>query len=204
MHLDAELCAVLGNLTPVSVVDTFTRRVPLADLLGITGSITPGAELQIISPTFLLTTTSPYRYTRAGIAALYLGEGEDAAAAEVKQHPGLSGFARKPTSPDSVYHVEANLSAVLDLTTETMHATLGTSLEELIAPWRLMSPAAPTQQLGAAAYSHGGFEAIRYPCAPLHSAGSVGACLVIFRDRVRPKSTVRIFDPKGLWREAWP
>jgi RES domain-containing protein len=204
MISNAALGAALATLTPRPLEDTFARRVPLADLLGVKAKVLPSVALRIVTPTFLLTTTKAYRYTPPDLAALYLGEGEDVAAAEVKQHPGLTGFARKPTPPHTVYHVEVKLSAVLDVTTEEAQSKLGTDLVELTAPWRLKSPCAPTQQLGGAAFADSRFEAIRYPCAPLHLVGQSGASLVIFRDRLQSGSSVKIYDPNGTWSETWP
>ncbi len=204
MHVDAALFSALATLAPSPLADTYARRVPLAALLGMKGPVVPGVALQIVSPTFLLTPTKAYRYNPPNIAALYLGEGEDVAAAEVKQHAGLAGFARKASPPDTVFHVEVNLRAVLDVTITSVQSTLGTNPDELIAPWRLKSPAAPTQLLGAAAAASDRFEAIRYPCAPLHRAGQAGVSLVVFRDKLQPGSKVRIHDPSGTWQESWP
>lgn len=204
MHADVGLSAALASLAPGPLSGTFARRVSLAALLGMKGPVVPGVALRIVSPRFLLTTMRAYRYTPPGIPALYLGEGEEVAAAEVKQHPGLAGFERKPSAPDTVFHVEVTLSAVLDLTAADAQATLGSNLTELTAPWRLKSPAAPTQRLGAAVIVDSRFEGIRYPCAPLHHVGKTAASLVIFRDKLRSGSSVKVHDPNGTWQETWP
>ncbi len=204
MLSEPSLSAVVDIITPVPLVDTFARRVPLAALLGMNAPVVPGVALQIVSPRFLLTPTSAYRYNQPGVAALYLGEGENVATAEVKQHPGLAGFARKPSPPDTLFHVEVKLAAVLDLTDLGVQSALGTSIAELTAPWRLQSPNAPTQLLGAAIVAGARFEAIRYPCAPLQHAGESGVSLVIFRESLWPGSAVRVHDPSGTWQEQWP
>ena len=77
MLSEPELSTVVDTLTPVSLADTFARRVPLAALLGMNAPVVPGMALQIVSPRFLLTPTSAYRYNPADVAALYLGEGEN-------------------------------------------------------------------------------------------------------------------------------
>jgi hypothetical protein len=199
-----KLAAAVGLIVPVPLTGTFARRVPLAALLGMKAPVVPGVAVQIVSPRLLLTSSRAYRYNPPGADTLYLGEGEDAASAETKQHPGLGGFARTAAAPDSVFHVEVNLTAVLDLTDPALHTRLGTDLTELTAPWRLKSPGAPTQLLGSAVLADGRFEAIRYPCAPLHQAGQGGVSLVIFRGSLRAGSTVKVHDPSGTWRESWP
>lgn len=198
------LATALGAITPVPVTGTFARRVPLAALLGMKTPVLPGLAVQIVGPRFLLTSTRPYRYNPPGVDTLYLGEGEDVASAETKQHPGLGGFARTAAAPDSVFHVEVRLAAVLDLTDGSLHAKLGTDLVELTAPWRLKSPGAPTQLLGATVLADGRFEAIRYPCAPLHNAGQSGVSLVIFLEKLQPGSEAILHDPSGIWRERLP
>jgi RES domain-containing protein len=204
MLSEPDLSAVVDTITPVSLTGTFARRVPLAALLGMNAPVVPGVALQIVSPRFLLTPTSAYRYNSPGVAALYLGEGENVAAAEVKQHPGLAGFARKPSPPDTLFHVEVTLAAVLDLTDLGVQSVLSTTVAELTAPWRLRSPNAPTQLLGAAVVAGARFEAIRYPCAPLQHAGECGVSLVVFRKSFWPGSTVKVHDPGGTWHESWP
>lgn len=203
MLAGSQLVDALKGIDPNAVNGRFARRVPLAQLFGIKGQVQPGVVAQFVTPNLLLTSTRAYRYNQDGVETLYLGEGEDVAGAEVKQEPGLSGFARKSRPPDSIFHVEVKLWAVLDLVNRNAQSVLKTNLDELTAPWRLKSPNAPTQILGASAFKTGRFEAIRYPSAPMHRAGEKGASLVIFRNALHSRSTVEIYDPTGFWRDKW-
>ena len=53
---------------------------------------------------------------------------------------------------------------------------------------------APTQALGTVAYDQGRFEALRVPSAQDPKASN----LVVFPDRLRPGSQVRVYDDSGL------
>jgi len=203
MLSELELVAALRGIKPSKANTTYARRVPLAALLGLQGTFVPGTLAQISSPTFLLTSSRAYRYNRDGVETLYLGDSEGVAGAEVKQDPGLSGFERKPNPPDTLFHVTVKLSAILDVSEPAVQEVLGTDVKELVAPWRLKSPDAPTQMLGTAALESGRFEAIRFPSAPMHNAGLSGTNLVIFRAAIRSGSSVELFDPTGTWREQW-
>lgn len=101
------------------------------------------------------------------------------------------------SSPRLLLSVEVALSAVLDLTTVQVQDTLGTNLQELTGSWLVMNAGgqtAPTQVLGTAAYNHGSVEALRAPSAQDPRATN----LVIFPDRLRPGSQVRVYDDSGL------
>lgn len=201
MKPEAELRKIVGQLPAIKVGGTFARRVPLAALFGLTSAPTAATVPRI--PEFLFASDRPYRYSRRGTEALYLGEGESAAAAEAKQHPGALGFDRAPTTPDSIFHVEVALDRVLDLTDATVCASVGTTEAALLAPWRLLSPDAPTQLLGQVIFDSNQFEGIRYRSAPAAAAGANAHCLVIFRRRKSIGSIVRIYDPAGIWSETW-
>lgn len=201
MKPEGDLRKIVGKLPAIKVAGNYARRVPLAALFGITGPATAVTVPRI--PKFLFASDRPYRFTRSGIEALYLGEGEGAAAAEAKQHPGLRGFDFVPTSPASVFHVEVALERVLDLTDKSVADMVGTTEAELLAAWRPLSPNAPTQLLGQALFDSNQFEGIRYRSAPAAAAGETAHCLVIFRRRKLVASTVRILDPAGIWSETW-
>lgn len=101
------------------------------------------------------------------------------------------------SSPRLLLSVEVALSAVLDLTTMQVQDTLSTNLQELTGSWLVMNAdgqTAPTQALGTAAYNYGGVEALRAPSAQDPRATN----LVIFPDRLRPGSQVRVYDDSGL------
>src|SRR2546423_1271912 len=137
----ADLAGALATLPVIAVSTTFVRRIPAFALFGIKKPLPPpGQPIAAISPDFFFSTGSPYRYNPPGLAAIYFGEGESTAAAEVKQHPGARGFDEEPRLPDVVYHATVNLGAVLDLTDPAVQNVLQTTLAELVANWRLLSP----------------------------------------------------------------
>lgn len=198
----ADLPAALATLPTIPIDSTYARRVPARDLFGISDTApTPGKAISAISPNFFFVTGSPYRYNPPGLAALYFGEGESTAAAEVKQHPGARGFDAEPRNPDVVYHVAVKLGAVLDLTDAHVQSILHTTDDELTAGWRLLSPNAPTQLLGKAAFDGGRFEGLRYRSAAKARARTDGACLVIFKDRKAAASLVRVLDASGTFTQ---
>lgn len=100
-------------------------------------------------------------------------------------------------SPRLLLSVEVTLSAVLDLTIPEMHNTLSTNLQELTGSWLVMNATghlAPTQALGAAVHDRKTIEALRVPSAQDPRAKN----LVIFPDRLRQGSQVRVYDDSGL------
>ncbi|MGA3006888.1 MAG: RES family NAD+ phosphorylase [Opitutaceae bacterium] len=199
-----ELAAILPGLPPTAIERTFARRVLLTSLLGLKTPLgTAGETLAISYPRFLWTSRSEYRYNPPGIEALYLGEGESIAGAETKQNPGLNGFDVEPADPGVIFHVEVQASAILDVTKPDIQAELGTDEAELVAPWRLKRPAAPTQLLGQAVYNCGLFEGIRYHSAPMAKVGAEGYCVVLFRAKRLSTSIVRLFAKSGIWEEQW-
>lgn len=101
------------------------------------------------------------------------------------------------SSPRLLLSVEVTLSAVLDMTTMPVQDALNTNLQELTGSWLVMNAVgrtAPTQALGAAVYNHGNIEALRTPSAQDPRATN----LVIFPNRLRPGSRVRVYDDSGL------
>lgn len=101
------------------------------------------------------------------------------------------------SSPRLLLSVEVALSAVLDVTTTQVQDALGTNLQELTGSWLVLNAdghTAPTQALGTAAYNYGSIEALRVPSAQDPRAVN----LVIFPDRLRLGSRVRVYDDAGL------
>ena len=101
------------------------------------------------------------------------------------------------SSPRLLLSVEIALAAVLDLASPQVQGALSTNLQELTGSWLVMNvngQTAPTQLLGAAGYAHGSFEALRVPSAQDPQATN----LVIFPDRLRVESRVRVYDDSGL------
>lgn len=200
----AALADALRGAPLISVRQTFTRRVPLHTLFGIApGTVfKPGDRLEVRAPSFLFTSGRPYRFTPTGIMALYVGEGESVAGAEVKQHPGAMGYDVLPRDPDALYHIDVAATAILDLTDEKVTTSLGTDTAELLGNWRVLSPA-PTQMLGQAVYDAGNIEGIRYQSAAQHRAEVTAFCVVLFKDRKLPGSVVRVFDSHNVFSDNW-
>ncbi len=198
----ADLPGVLATLPTIAVSTTFTRRVPAFALFGIKKPLPPpGQPIAAISPDFFFNTSSPYRYNPPGLAAIYFGEGESTAAAEVKQHPGARGFDEEPRMPDVVYHATVKLDGVLDLTDASVQSLLHTTPAELVANWRLLSPNAPTQLLGKAAHDVAQFEGMLYPSAAKARVGVASSCIVIFPGRRAATSVVRVVDDSGTFTQ---
>ena len=165
----------------------------------------PGALLLLRFPDFFHFSKKAYRYNPAGYSALYVGEKESTVAGEVKQSPGLAGFDASPAQPDVVYHVEISVTALLDVTTPDVQTILGTTPAELLAPWMLLTPHAPTQVLGKAVHAFGEFEGIRYQSAAMAKVSLTVYCVVLFEDRLKPSSRVGVFDPSGTFaQQLWP
>jgi RES domain-containing protein len=198
----ADLPGALAALPTIPVSTTFARRVPAYALFGIKGPLpSPGQPIAAISPDFFFSNGSPYRYNPPGLTTIYLGEGESTAGADVKQHQGARGFDEDPRAPDVLYHVDVNLGAVLDLTDKAVESVLQTTHAELVANWRLLSPNAPTQLLGKAAYDLGRFEGLRYPSAATARVGAVASCVVIFPKRKAATSVVRVVDGSNTFTQ---
>lgn len=101
------------------------------------------------------------------------------------------------SSPRLLLSVEVALSTVLDVTRAEVQGALGTNLQELTGSWLALNArgqTAPTQALGAAAYDNGSVEALRVPSAQDPRAAN----LVVFPERLRPGSRVRVYDDAGL------
>lgn len=101
------------------------------------------------------------------------------------------------SSPRLLLSVEVTLFALLDITTSQMQTALSTNLQELTGSWLVTNASgqtAPTQVLGAAAYSLKTIEGLRVPSAQNPRATN----LVIFPDRLCQGSRVRVYDDSGL------
>jgi hypothetical protein len=86
---------------------------------------------------------------------------------------------------------------VVDLTEPANQHVLGTSLAESCAAWRPLNATtllAPTQVLGGVVHDMALVEALRVPSARDPAMDNI----VIFPDRLRSTSTVRVFDDSGL------
>jgi RES domain-containing protein len=101
--------------------------------------------------------------------------------------------------PFTVLQVGGQLTNVLDLTDGDRRAVLGTTTDELTAPWRLKrSPR--THALAVAAYESGRVLAIRTPSAANPKHGTITAVFVDLLPRF-PPSFLEVSDSSGrLWQ----
>jgi RES domain-containing protein len=178
----------------------YPRRVPIGPLLGLKGPFSAGDTATIKIPQFLRPSVSAGRFNVPGIKALYAAEDEATAEGEVYQHPGLAAV-KSERPPDVVYQIEVKLQAILDLTEMGTIFEIDTNPAELVAAWRPLTPAAPTQILGQAAYDCGRIEGILYYSAPAALKAFGKKCLVVFPDRLKSGSRVTLIDPFGVFKE---
>ena len=139
------------------------------------------------------------RYNMRGeFEALYLASSPVTALREVEALVATTEGLRGVKGPPRILlSIDYELEAVVDLTQPTAQQLLGSSLAELSAPWRTLNAAgtiAPTQLLGSVVHELAVIEALRVPSARDPSTDNV----VIFPDRLRSTSTVRVFDDSGL------
>src|ERR687883_634413 len=134
---------------------------------------------------------------RGRFEALYLASSPVTALQEVEAlvetADGLRGVKGPPRILLSVEH---RLQLVVDLTDARVQGALGTTPDELCAPWRPLNAAgqvAPTQLLGEVIRDDGRIDALRVPSARDPSTDN----LVVFPDRLRAGSSLRVFDDSG-------
>lgn len=147
------------------------------------------------------------RFTpRGGPASLYLAEDTETAISEANQ---VNLTIRRQNAalapqiePTVMVAVTVHLESVLDLTEAPVQAMLGTDTTELTRPWRIPPPGGlpPTQELGAALFASGKFQAARYPSARRPG----GSCLVVFTDRIQDPAFVEVHDPRGNVHQRRP
>jgi hypothetical protein len=128
---------------------------------------------------------------------------EDRATADLEANQAY--VAVQQINPDAVpgppatvlFTARVQLASVLDITGPDTHAALGTSLAELVSPYRLFQVAgrlSPTQELGKAVHDSRRAQAIRYSSA----VPGGGFCFAIFCDLLAPTGFVEIYDPGSV------
>jgi RES domain-containing protein len=127
------------------------------------------------------------RYNPSGFfGALYCGESPAVCAAEIRKRA-----AGQPVSPYRLARIRVQLQRVLDLTDPETLGALGLRTEDLVGDnWQR------TQRLAAQARA-AGFEGLLVP-----SAAGPGRNLVIFADRLDPRSRVRAVGSRPLRVES--
>lgn len=143
------------------------------------------------------------RFTpKGGAPALYLAEDQVTALHEYLQVGTSARLAPVAgTGALVLFTVEARLTRVLDVTRPDVQEELGTSPEELQAPWRYRRAGGvpPTHALGRAVARSRRFDAIRF-----QSTKGPGMCLVILTEALAAPAYVRIRDPKNLLLQELP
>jgi RES domain-containing protein len=142
--------------------------------------------------------TAGGRYNVAGaFEALYLSEDPTTTLHEAQAVVHTDGrLIGVKGPPRLLLSIELELKHVLDVTSETLHAQLRTTLPELISSWLPFvgcTPPAPTQELGSAAYATGRISALRAPSARVPGATNI----IVFPDRLRVGEFVAVFDDTG-------
>lgn len=183
----------------------------LQSLTALRGQAFYGHAYRVFKPKYMfapLSTDGAYknggRYNPPGeFDVLYLAEDPITALAEARVLVDPTG--QMLHRPDSrvILAVKYRLEAVLDLADPSNLSALGTSTQELTGDWEgyeLAGQAAPTQELGMAAYQSGQFQALRYPSAQNRQRFN----FAVFRDRLQDPSQVEIYDTSGTFSGALP
>lgn len=130
--------------------------------------------------------------------ALYLASDPVTALQEVnavvQTESGLLGVKGPPRI---LLSVDYKLQAILDICNPNNQSVLETTLDELTAPWRpanAQGQLASTQILGTAVYDLKSIEALKVPSAREPKTYNV----VIFVDRLRANSSLRVYDDSGI------
>ena len=130
--------------------------------------------------------------------ALYLASNPVTALQEVnavvQTETGLLGVKGPPRI---LLSVDYQLQAILDICSSEHQSVLETNLSELIAPWRPLNAegtVASTQALGTAAYNLQSIEALKVPSARDPNIYN----LVVFVNRLRVNSSLRVYDDSGI------
>jgi RES domain-containing protein len=127
---------------------------------------------------------------------LYLAEDVETAHAEANQLVGKA-------PPTVVLTIDIHLESVLDLTLPLVQQELGTDLDELCGPWRVLQSngqPVPTHELGSAVFASGRYQAVRYPSVRLPGH----TCFAVFTERLTPPDFVEVFDPHDNVRQRIP
>jgi RES domain-containing protein len=177
----ADLISGFKTIPGVSLRGSFFRAIPLVHIsspLSAVGSLARGG-----------------RYNAAGgFEAFYIARSPDTTLYELQVISPRSAPTR--TKPLITFTIEVDLQAVVDLTSRANVHALGLTPADLIVEWKavLIAGGVPiTHDIGSAARD-AGVEAIIVPSARQPGATN----LVIFPDRLRHGSSVRIDPPDGF------
>lgn len=130
--------------------------------------------------------------------ALYLASNPVIALQEVNAViQTASGLLGVKGPPRILLSVDYKLQAILDICAPDTQSVLEITLGELIAPWRAVNAQghlALTQVLGTAVYDLQSVEALKAPSARDPNTHNI----IVFVDRLRADSALRVYDDSGI------
>jgi RES domain-containing protein len=145
------------------------------------------------------------RFTpRDAFETLYVATTAETARIEAESRLTASGVIGVPTRPYVHFLVTGRLQSVLDLTDGSVLRALGTTVEEMCAPWvmqQMRGIEAATQLLGRMVHAALRIEGILFVSSKDRPHGR---CLAILPDRLKRGSALEVVDDTGLVREKLP
>ncbi len=137
------------------------------------------------------------RWNPIGIAVIYASLTPETAMAEALAHQRYYGISIEDAMPRTFVAIQVKLHVVLDFRDGSIRQRLRVSEERILTvDWRteMQTGREPiTQIIGRAAYE-GNWEGLIVPSA----AGSKGHNLLVFPDRLRPASDIKVINPERL------
>ena len=145
------------------------------------------------------------RFTpRNAFETLYVATTAETARIEAESRVTTSGVISATSRPYVHFLVTGRLQRVLDLTDDAMLRALGTTTEEMCAPWvmqQMRGREAATQLLGRMVHATLRIEGILFASSKDRPDGR---CLAIMPDRLKKGSALEIADDTGLVKEKLP
>jgi RES domain-containing protein len=140
---------------------------------------------------------SGQRYTPInGARALYMAEHPYTSYLEATgMFDSVRELAESHATTQTTLQFRVQLESVLDLTIVANLQALGTTTDEINASWEwqmVSGQRVPTQELGAAAFDCGRFQAIRFPSTKIENQAN----LILWTERIVAPSFVECTDPR--------
>lgn len=159
------LAALLAQVPTRSMCRRLMRCVPQLDFMA--------SE----KPRFLYTSGRLNRCNPTGVECLYFSEGEETAAAELRQTWHRTAAAHQPKL---TFTARVRFRRIVDLSDRAVLRVLGLSPEDLYEDWRRQPVPTRLQQLGLAISRQRSITAIRFPSAAARKRGKSGWNVAIF------------------------
>jgi len=195
-----ELARVLKGIRLIRVDGPFHR---FADLWFVHQQLSAGRGTAVLRG--LGAKMNGGRFTpRNAFETLYVATTAEIARIEAESRVTASGVISAPSKPYVHFLVTGRLRSVLDLTDDYVLRALGTTIEEMHAPWvmqQMRGRKAATQLLGRMVHAALRIEGILFASSKDRPDGR---CLAILPDRLRKGSRLEIEDDTGLVREKLP